>query len=111
MKRRATTRRKLCRIGFDGEPPEPGAAILAGSAPIGDVRSVGSVVDGASWGMALLRLDRAREALDAGMELMAAGRAVRFAPPAWMLLPPAGENEASGATQTPKDLSSDPARD
>jgi folate-binding protein YgfZ len=109
MKRRATTRRKLCRIGFTGEPPEPGAAILAGAAPIGDVRSAGPVAQGGGWGIALLRLDRARAALDQGGELTVGGRAIQFAPPAWMLLPPVGENEGSGSAQAPKDLSSGPA--
>jgi hypothetical protein len=37
--------------------------------------------------IALLRLDRALEAMDAGKTLSAAGRAVRLDPPRWLILP------------------------
>lgn len=84
MKRRATTRKKFCRIAFDGPPPAPRTPILAGSAEIGSVRSG---IEGRA--IALLRLDRALEAREQG--LTAGGRAVHLDPPAWLLMPDAHE--------------------
>ncbi len=79
MKRRATTRKKLCPIAFEGAAPASGTAVLAGEAELGSVRSG---VDGRA--IALLRLDRAlqAEALSAG------GKPVRLDPPDWLILPP-----------------------
>src|SRR5690606_32158292 len=82
MKRRATTRRKFCPIAFDGEAIPYGATVRAGEAEIGAVRS-----GGAGRAIALLRLDRALEALDAGAPLSAAGRSIRLDPPPWLTLP------------------------
>ena len=48
-----------------------GAAIVAGEKPVG---TIGSSADG--HGLALLRLDRAADALDAGMPLTAGGLAL-----------------------------------
>jgi folate-binding protein YgfZ len=85
MKRRATTRRKFCRIRIDGPPPPFGAAILAGEAQLGEVRSG---QDGAA--LALIRLDRAREAIAAGLGLTCEGRAIALDAPDWLIWP-AGE--------------------
>jgi tRNA-modifying protein YgfZ len=82
MKRRATTRKKFCPILFEGPAPEFGAPVLADGAEIGTVR-IGA--DGRA--LALVRLDRALDALEAGQALAADGRAVRLAPPAWLILP------------------------
>ncbi|MES1199761.1 MAG: folate-binding protein [Pseudomonadota bacterium] len=79
MKRRATTRKKFCPITFDGPPPPFGAAILAGEAEIGTVRSR---IEGRA--IALVRLDRAGEA-----PLSVGGRPVRLDPPDWLILPDA----------------------
>jgi hypothetical protein len=84
MKRRATTRRKFCRIAFEGEPPAYGTPIAAGAAQLGEVRSG---VSGRA--IALLRLDRAlaaREALTAG------DTPVKLDPPEWLILPAKGED-------------------
>lgn len=81
MKRRATTRKKLCRIAFEGAPPAHGATISAGEAELGDVRS-GAI----GHAIALLRLDRA---LAVSEPLMAEGRLVRLDAPEWLALPPA----------------------
>ncbi len=86
MKRRATTRRKFCRIAFEGPPPACGAPVIAGAATLGDVRS-----GTAGRAIALLRLDRAREAMDAGTPLMAGQTRVRLDPPAWLIMPEKGE--------------------
>lgn len=86
MKRRATTRRKFCRIAFEGEAPAYGTAIVAGAATLGEVRSG---ISGRA--IALLRLDRAFEAIKAGTPLMAGETTVRLDPPEWLILPTEGE--------------------
>lgn len=82
MKRRATTRKKFCRVVFDGEAPVPMTPVLAGEAELGTIRSG---MHGRA--IALMRLDRAFETLDAGKTLTAGGKAIRLDPPAWLLLP------------------------
>jgi len=82
MKRRATTRKKFCPIVFDGEAIAPRTAIYAGEAELGSVRG-----SEAGRGLALLRLDRALDALHKGQTLSAEGRYVRLDPPAWLTLP------------------------
>jgi folate-binding protein YgfZ len=87
MKRRATTRKKFCPIVFEGEAIAYGTPVLAGEAEIGSVRT-----GAAGRAMALVRLDRALDAMSEGKPLTAAGRAVRLDPPPWLILPPrAGE--------------------
>lgn len=82
MKRRATTRRKLCRIAFDGERIEANTPIFAGEAEIGSVRATAF-----ARGFALVRLDRAMEASENGVPLTAAGREIHLDPPPWLVLP------------------------
>jgi tRNA-modifying protein YgfZ len=82
MKRRATTRKKFCPVVFESEPIAYGAPVLAGAAEIGSVRS-----GVAGRAIALLRLDRALEAVAAGQDLTAAGRQIRLDPPPWLILP------------------------
>ncbi len=82
MKRRATTRKKFCPIVFEGEAIAYGAPVLAGDAEIGSVRT-----GAAGRAIALLRLDRALEAIDAGTPLTAGGRNVRLDCPPWLILP------------------------
>jgi len=82
MKRRATTRKKFCPITFEGAAPAPMTSVMAGEAELGTVRT------GANGrAMALLRLDRAFEALKAGKPLTVEGRVVRLDPPPWLILP------------------------
>ncbi|MDZ4777303.1 MAG: folate-binding protein [Alphaproteobacteria bacterium] len=87
MKRRATTRRKFCRIAFEGPAPAFGTGIAAGPAQIGSVRSG---VEGRA--IALLRLDRAVEAADKNIALTAGGITVRLDPPAWLIMPEHGDD-------------------
>ena len=86
MKRRATTRRKFCRIVFAGPSPPYGTAVVAGAAALGEVRSAAG-----GQAIALLRLDRALEARDAGTPLMARETQLRLDPPDWLILPPTGD--------------------
>ena len=82
MKRRATTRRKFCPISFTGRPPSFGAAIKAGDAEIGTVRT------GAHGrAIALMRLDRAFELSANGARLTVEDREIRLDPPPWLILP------------------------
>ncbi|MBU6373614.1 MAG: folate-binding protein [Alphaproteobacteria bacterium] len=85
MKRRATTRRKLCRIAYDGEAPAFGATVEAGGSPLGDVRT-----SAGGFALAALRLDRALEAAEKGASPTADGRPIRIAPPDWLLMPAVG---------------------
>jgi len=84
MKRRATTRKKFCCIVFDGAAPAYGAMITAGEAELGSVRTG---VEGRA--IALLRLDRALDAVAKGGELSAGGKPVHLDPPPWLILPAA----------------------
>lgn len=82
MKRRATARRKFCPIAFEGEALAPGAPVRAGEVEIGSVRT-----GAAGRAIALLRLDRAREAMEQGVSLAASGREVRLDAPPWLIGP------------------------
>ena len=73
MQHRGTARTRTIRILLDGPAPEPGAAIVAGDKSIG---TMGSTAGGA--GLALLRIDRAADALQAGTPLTAGGLALRL---------------------------------
>jgi tRNA-modifying protein YgfZ len=86
MKRRATTRKKFCPVVFEGEPIAHGTPVLAGAAEIGSVRT-----GIAGRAIALLRLDRALDAVAAGQQLSAAGREIRLDPPPWLILPQGDE--------------------
>lgn len=79
MKRRATTRKKFCRIAFEGPPPPFGALVTAGEAELGSVRTIGE-----GRAIALLRLDRA---LAAAEPLLANGAPLRLDLPDWLSPP------------------------
>jgi folate-binding protein YgfZ len=76
MQHRGTARTRIVRIMVDGPAPEPGAVLLAGDKPVGTMGST----SGAN-GLALIRIDRAADALDAGITLTAGGIAIRLAEP------------------------------
>jgi tRNA-modifying protein YgfZ len=76
MQHRGTARTRIVRLVLDGAPPEAGVEIRAGDKPVG---TMGSSADGIA--LALIRLDRAADAQDAGVPLMAGGIAVRLAEP------------------------------
>jgi folate-binding protein YgfZ len=68
MEHRGTARRRIVPVEGDGPLPAPGTSVEAGGVPIG---TLGSVSGGK--GLAMLRLDRAEEALARGAALMAGG--------------------------------------
>ncbi len=74
MQHRGTARTRIVRMIVDGPSPEPGINVEAGGKPLG---IMGSAADGA--GIALLRIDRVAEAMDAGLALTAGGISVRVA--------------------------------
>jgi tRNA-modifying protein YgfZ len=83
MQHRGTARTRTVRVIPEGEAPEAGTPVLAGEKPVG---TMGSSAAGA--GLALIRTDRAIEALDAGTPLMSGGLALRIAEPdAWRPTP------------------------
>ena len=64
------------KVLLDGPSPEGGATILAGGKPVG---SIGSTANGK--GIALVRIDRVADALDAGLPLTAGGLELHLAEP------------------------------
>src|ERR1700689_3695708 len=76
MQHRGTARTRTVRIVLDGAPPEAGSPVLAGDKPVG---TMGSSSGGK--GLALIRTDRAIDALDAGTPLTSGGLAIRIADP------------------------------
>jgi folate-binding protein YgfZ len=76
MEHRGTARRRP--VAVRGAALTPGAPVTAGDMPLGAIGSAHG-----DLGVALVRLDRARDAMDAGVPLMAAGAPVELALPAW----------------------------
>src|ERR1700691_2157647 len=74
MQHRGTARTRTIRVIVDGAAPEPGATILAGDKPIGTMGSTSGYN-----ALALIRIDRAADALAAGISLTAGGIAIRLA--------------------------------
>lgn len=78
MEHRGTARRRFITVTADAALPAPGTELKAGERPVG---TLGSSADGS--GLALVRLDRAKEALDAGTPIMADGTPVTLTIPGW----------------------------
>jgi len=78
MEHRGTARRRVVPIEGEAPLPSPGSGIEVGNMPIGTIGSV----SGAS-GLALVRLDRAEEALSRGIPLMAAGVKLKLRRPSF----------------------------
>jgi folate-binding protein YgfZ len=82
MQHRGTARTRSVTVLLDGPSPEAGATILAGDKPVG---TIGSTADGK--GIALVRIDRVADALDAGQPLTAGGLGLRLAEPDVVRIP------------------------
>jgi tRNA-modifying protein YgfZ len=76
MQHRGTARTRMIRVTLDGPAPEPGAAIVAGDKPVGTMGSTAG-----HNGLAMLRVDRAAEALAAGVPLTSGGLTLHLAEP------------------------------
>jgi folate-binding protein YgfZ len=76
MQHRGTARTRIVGVIIDGEAPAPGAEIRAGDRPIGTMGS-----SAAGHGLALIRTDRATDALDVNADFVADGQPIHFANP------------------------------
>jgi folate-binding protein YgfZ len=74
MQHRGTARTRTVRVMVDGPAPEPGAVVLAGDKSVGTMGSTAG-----EEGLALIRVDRATDAIAAGVPLTAGGIAIRLA--------------------------------
>jgi tRNA-modifying protein YgfZ len=78
MRHRGTARRRIVALHAKRPLPEPGAEIVAAERPLG---RLGSSADG--HGIALVRLDRLRAALDEHLPVRAGPEEVKVALPTW----------------------------
>ena len=76
MQHRGTARTRIVGVVLDGAAPAPGSEIRAADKPIG---TMGSSADGR--GLALIRTDRASDALEAAAAFVAGGTPIHFADP------------------------------
>ncbi|MGY8707905.1 folate-binding protein [Bradyrhizobium sp. 18BD] len=76
MQHRGTARTRSVKVLLDDLPPEAGVSVMAGDKSVG---TMGSSAQGK--GIALVRIDRVADALDAGQPLTAGGLTVRLAEP------------------------------
>ena len=90
MEHRGTARTRIVAVDFDGFAPDAGAPVTAGDKSIGTLGS-----SAAGHGIALLRLDRAADAMTAGVPLTAGGVALRIVGPAWAHFPMPGQPKAA----------------
>ena len=79
MEHRGNARSRIVPVAYDGFPPDAGAAVTAGGKPVGTFGS-----SAAGRALALLRLDRAEDALAAGQALTAGAVTLRLVKPDWM---------------------------
>ena len=83
MQHRGTARTRTVRVVLEDFSPEPGTAILAGDKVVGTIGSTAG-----HNGLALIRTDRAADALAAGLKLTSGGLAIRLADPDDLLTSP-----------------------
>jgi folate-binding protein YgfZ len=89
VERRDIARKRVVPVAFESAP-EAGVEITAGDKPVGYMGSAAGRL-----GMAMLRLDRADEALKAGGKLTAGGVELQLVKPDWADFPFPGEAEAA----------------
>ncbi len=90
MEHRGSARTRVVPVAFDGHAPEPGAAVTAGEKSIGTFGS-----SAAGHALALVRLDRAADALAAHAPITAGGATLRLVKPAWARFAWPGEVNAA----------------
>ncbi|MGV1870275.1 CAF17-like 4Fe-4S cluster assembly/insertion protein YgfZ [Agrobacterium rosae] len=78
MKHRGTARRRVVTVTAEADLPATGTDILAGGKPIGTLGTVSG-----KQGLAIIRTDRAADAMAAGTDITTDGIAVTVALPAW----------------------------
>jgi tRNA-modifying protein YgfZ len=90
MEHRGTARTRAVPVQYDGAAPARAAPVVAGERPLGTMGSAA-----AGRGIALLRLDRAADALSGGETLTAAGVPIRPIKPDWARFAFPGEGKAA----------------
>ena len=90
IEHRGTARTRLVPVSFEGFAPEAGTPVSAGAKSFG---TLGSSAQGR--GLAMLRLDRAADALAAGEPLTAGGVEMRLVKPDWAQFAWPGEARAA----------------
>ena len=90
IEHRARARSRIVPVAYDEFAPEDGIPVMAGERAVG---TMGSAARGR--GLAMLRLDRAAEALAAGATLSAGGVPIRLVKPEWARFAFPGEATAA----------------
>ncbi|MBS0533002.1 MAG: folate-binding protein YgfZ [Proteobacteria bacterium] len=90
VEHRATARSRVVPVIFEGGAPMQGLEVVAADKTIG---MMGSAANGR--GLALLRLDRAADAVVAGIPITSGGVALQVAKPGWAAFPFPGEAKAA----------------
>jgi tRNA-modifying protein YgfZ len=88
MEHRGSARSRIVPVAYDGFAPDAGAAVTAAEKPVG---TFGSSAGGRA--LAMLRLDRAADALAAGKPLVAGAVTLRLVKPDWARFPFPGEQK------------------
>lgn len=89
MQHRGTARRRVVTVTGEAPLPAPGSELSAGGKPIGTLGTVAG-----NRGLAIVRIDRAGEAMAAGTAILAGNEAVLLSLPSWCGLSfPAGAAE------------------
>jgi folate-binding protein YgfZ len=89
IEHRGSARARIVPVSFDSFAPEAGTPVSVGDKTIG---TLGSTTQGR--GLAMLRLDRAADALAAGQPFIAGGIEIRLVKPAWAQFAWPGEAKA-----------------
>jgi folate-binding protein YgfZ len=90
MEHRGSARTRVVPVTYEGFAPDPGAPVTAADKPVG---TFGSRVEGRA--LALIRLDRAGDALAAGSPLTAGSATLRLVKPDWAKFAWPGESKAA----------------
>ncbi len=90
VEHRATARKRLVPVSYVDYAPSSGLQVLAGDKEIGQLYSTAN-----KRGLAMLRLDRAAEALSAGTPITAGGIEIRLVKPDWAQFDFPGETKAA----------------
>jgi len=90
IEHRGSARTRVVPITYADFSPEPGIAVTAGEKSLG---ILGSTAQG--HGLAMLRLDRAAEAMTAGLPLIAGGIELKLVKPSWAQFTFPGEPKAA----------------
>jgi len=79
IEHRGSARTRVVPVAYEGFAPDAGAPVMAAEKSVG---TLGSTLDGR--GLALLRLDRAEEAIETGSPLVAGNATLRLIKPDWV---------------------------